>query len=177
MAHSIRVLLDETETLALWRVRFPVRRDKDILNDVRRHLLAGETLSTSSGQIILEVPPGAKSRGGGTLSRAINPNPPSPNLPLIKAVARAHRWHEMLLRGEATSIGAIARRFGMERGHAGRILNLAFLSPTITRAILQGEQPQGLRLSHLLRADIPLSWDDQDGLIVRLAEGARQPLW
>jgi hypothetical protein len=83
----------------------------------------------------------------------------------------------MLLSGEATSIGAIARRFGMERGHAGRILNLAFLSPRITRAILQGEQPQGLRLSHLLQADIPLSWDDQDGLIVRLAEAARQPLW
>lgn len=177
MAHSVRVLLDKTETLALWRVKFPDSSGKDILNDARRHLLAGETLSTSSGQIILEVPAGAKSHGGGTLSRAVNPNPSSPNLPLIKAVARAHRWHEMLLSGEATSIGAIARRFGIERGHAGRILNLAFLSPTITRAILQGEQPQGLRLSHLLQADIPLSWDDQDGLIVRLAEGARQPLW
>jgi DNA invertase Pin-like site-specific DNA recombinase len=177
MPHSVRILLDKTEAVALWRVKSPDRHDKEILCDARRYLLAGETLSPSSDHLILTLPVRAKFPGGRAhQSRNADRAPPSPDLPLIKAVARAHRWHEMLLSGEVETIGAIARRFGMERGHAGRILNLAFLNPRITRAILQGEQPQGLRLSHLLQADIPLSWEHQDGLLARLAESARQPL-
>ena len=46
----------------------------------------------------------------------------------------------------------------MDRGHVGLTLNLAFLSPTLTRAIVRGEQPPGLRLNHLLRDGVPLSW-------------------
>ena len=60
---------------------------------------------------------------------------------LIRALARAHQWRKMLLSGEATSIEDLARRFGMDRGHVGLTLNLAFLSPTPTRAIVRGEQP------------------------------------
>jgi site-specific DNA recombinase len=81
---------------------------------------------------------------------------------LIKAVARAHRWREMLTSGEADSIESIARRFGLDRGHVGLTLNLAFLSPALTRAILKGEQPSGLRLIRLLDAEIPLSWREQE---------------
>lgn len=89
---------------------------------------------------------------------------------MIKALARAHRWRELLVNGEADSIESIARRFRLDRGHAGMTLKLAFLSPKITRAILQGEQPQNLRLKDLLDADIPLSWHDQDEAFARLSE-------
>ncbi len=51
----------------------------------------------------------------------------------------------------------------------GSSLNLAFLSPDITRAILRGEQPSGLRLTHLLAADLPRSWDQQQAAIARVA--------
>ncbi len=64
-----------------------------------------------------------------------------------------------------TSIGELARRVRQDRGRVGLTLNLSFLSPALTRAILRGEQPPGLRLSHLLNADIPLSWREQDAAI------------
>lgn len=68
----------------------------------------------------------------------------------------------MLLSGEATSIEALAQRFDLDRGHVGLTLNLAFLSPTLIRAIVRGEQPPGLRLNRLLRGEIPLSWREQE---------------
>jgi hypothetical protein len=53
-------------------------------------------------------------------------------------------------------------QFDLDRGHVGLTLNLAFLSPTLIRAIVRGEQPPGLRLNRLLRGDIPLSWREQE---------------
>jgi hypothetical protein len=88
---------------------------------------------------------------------------------LVKAVARAYRWRQMLLDGEATSIDAIAARFNLDRGHVGLTLNLAFLSPKLTRAIVHGEQPPGLRLSHLLPMDLPVSWRDQGQAVLHAA--------
>jgi ParB-like chromosome segregation protein Spo0J len=121
---------------------------------------------------MLTLPVRAKFRGG----RAVVPDTPDGNttaprtdIALVKALARAHRWRQMLLDGEAASIEAIATRFGLDRGHVGLVLNLAFLSPDITRAILRGEQPPGLRLTHLLAADLPLSWSKQYAAIVRVA--------
>ena len=84
-----------------------------------------------------------------------------PDAPLIKALAKAHRWRAMLEAGEVGSVEALAGKLKQERKHVGVILNLAFLAPDLTKAILNGEQPQGLRLAHLLAADIPLSWTEQ----------------
>jgi hypothetical protein len=56
----------------------------------------------------------------------------------------------------------------MDRGHVSLTLNLAFLSPAITRAILRGEQPPGLNLTELLRHDLPLSWTEQEIAIRQL---------
>lgn len=79
--------------------------------------------------------------------------PAGPDAALIKAVARAHRWKAMLMNGEVRSIEALATQLGQERRHVGCTLALAFLRPAITKAILAGQQPAGLRLSHLLDAD------------------------
>jgi hypothetical protein len=75
----------------------------------------------------------------------------------------------MLLSGEVTSVEAIANRRGLDRGHAARTLNLGFLSLALTRAILRGEQPLGLRLAHLLQADLPLSWLEQETFVSKIA--------
>ncbi|MFL5236833.1 MAG: hypothetical protein ACJ8EL_04385, partial [Rhizomicrobium sp.] len=69
-------------------------------------------------------------------------------------------------------VEALARRFNLDRGHAGRTLNLAFLSPAITRAIVCGKQPPGLLLTHLLHADIPDPWQLQEKAITHLAQTA-----
>lgn len=42
-----------------------------------------------------------------------------------------------------------------------RLVRLAFLAPTIQRAVLEGRQPRGMTLAQLLEAPIPLDWSGQ----------------
>lgn len=52
---------------------------------------------------------------------------------------------------------------GFKQGlHAGQhLLNLAFLAPDITDAILHGRQPVSLTTEALIRKPIPLAWNEQ----------------
>ena len=43
-----------------------------------------------------------------------------------------------------------------------RLLRLAFLAPSLQRAILAGEQPPGLTLKKLLHRSLPLAWSEQE---------------
>lgn len=139
--------------------------ETDALRRLRVALSESEMLVAIENRIDLTLPIRAKFRGGNARFLPQGQRPPSPNLPLIKAVARAHRWLELLVTGEAKTINAIARRFYLDRSYVGAILKLAFLSPKITRAILAGEQLSGLHLARLLAAKIPLEWTAQDALV------------
>jgi hypothetical protein len=41
------------------------------------------------------------------------------------------------------------------------VLRLTLLSPALTEAILNGQQPEGLDLARLLKS-LPIEWDKQD---------------
>jgi site-specific DNA recombinase len=41
------------------------------------------------------------------------------------------------------------------------VSRLAFLAPDLQQRILDGTQPAGLKLRTLLKAELPLCWDDQ----------------
>ncbi|WP_300396574.1 recombinase family protein [Henriciella sp.] len=84
---------------------------------------------------------------------------PSRDETLIKAVARAHDWAEQWRAG--TSLSDIAKSIGWTTSPLRQRLKLAFLSPAIVQAILEGRQPADLSLEKLLRTDIPLDWDRQ----------------
>jgi site-specific DNA recombinase len=86
--------------------------------------------------------------------------PTRPALPLIKAVARVHRWPESIMRGEFQSRQSIAQFAGVDQRYAGRILQFAFLAPDIVEAILEGRQPADLTVERLLRG-LPLAWAEQ----------------
>ena len=138
---------------------------------MRRRLKVGETLDDDRDRLALTLPVRAKFRGGRAALIAVpNAQPPQAYLDvgLVKALARAYRFRRMLEDGEVASIDALAKRFNLDRGHVGLTLKLAFLSPALTRAIVHGEQPPSLRLSHLLNAELPLSWNDQNETIQRL---------
>ena len=83
-----------------------------------------------------------------------------PALPLIKAVARVHRWPEKIMRGEFRSRQLVAQFAKVDQRYAGRILQLAFLAPDIVEAILEGRQPADLTVQRLLRG-FPLGWAEQ----------------
>ena len=78
---------------------------------------------------------------------------------IIKAVARAQSWAEEWKAG--ASLSDIAKKIGWTTSPLRQRLKLAFLSPAIVQAILEGRQPVDLSLEKLLRTDLPLDWDRQ----------------
>ena len=83
----------------------------------------------------------------------------APDKTLIKTIARAHQWLAEARSGVA--LAAIGRRHGWTDSPVRQRIRLAFLSPAITAAILDGRQPPDLTLQYLLTAPIPLDWDRQ----------------
>ena len=84
---------------------------------------------------------------------------------LIKAVARGHIWFEELATGRARSLHELATREGITRRYIRRLVNLAFLSPQLVQAILQGRQPIALTATRLTELDLPLDWSEQRRLL------------
>lgn len=83
---------------------------------------------------------------------------------LLKALARARRWFEMLISGEITSVHALAQSSGLNASYVTRVLRLAFLSPQIVETIVQGKQSEELTLATLFK-QLPASWQEQELLL------------
>ena len=84
---------------------------------------------------------------------------------LIKAIARGRAWFEELATGRARSLKELADRDGIARRYIRRLIDLAFLSPQLVEAILQGRQPVELTATRLTELDLPLSWTEQHRLL------------
>jgi site-specific DNA recombinase len=88
------------------------------------------------------------------------------DLPLLKAIARAHRWTTDLLSGRVMSIRELAKGEGMNRRSVQRLLRLGFLSPRLVEAIAEGRQPPELTVIRLTRRiDLPALWNEQEQLL------------
>ena len=79
--------------------------------------------------------------------------------PLMVAVARAHRWEELLESGRYGSWVEIATAQGVDPSYVARILRLTLLAPDIIESILDGTEPDGLSLGKLYQ--LPMAWDEQ----------------
>lgn len=79
---------------------------------------------------------------------------------MVKAVARAFVWREMLENGTHATIAEIAAAEKINESYVGRVLRLTLLAPDIVEAILGGRQPAELRLERLLR-QFSIGWREQ----------------
>ena len=79
---------------------------------------------------------------------------------LVKALARAFRYHRLLDESCYASISEMAKAEKIERGYLGSLLRLTLLAPDIVEAILHGRQPAALGLQGLLGA-VPADWSGQ----------------
>jgi len=87
---------------------------------------------------------------------------PSPDKKLITLFADAHRWIDDLAEGRAASLRDLARQHHRDVAEVSRTLPLAFLSPDIVEAILDGRQPVDLTPRRLTRIGVlPCRWDEQ----------------
>ena len=77
---------------------------------------------------------------------------------LVRALARAFRWQRILDEGVCGTIEELAKRERVNRGYMSRVLRLTLLAPEIVEAILDGRQPEGMRLE-ICRRGFPLEWE------------------
>jgi hypothetical protein len=89
--------------------------------------------------------------------------PRKPDPALLKALARARGWFEELASGRVRSLVEIARREGLAKRYVTRLTRLAFVSPTLTEDIAQGQAPAEFNLQMLMdgRLELPLDWAAQ----------------
>jgi DNA invertase Pin-like site-specific DNA recombinase len=85
---------------------------------------------------------------------------PRPTSSLIKAVARAHKWYDLLRIGEVNNLTSLAAKLGLGDRYVSRVLPFAFLAPDIVESILDGTQPPHLTFAKMAR-NIPQSWVEQ----------------
>jgi hypothetical protein len=86
--------------------------------------------------------------------------PPKEYAPILKAIAQAFQWKEMIDRGKVSSASDLAQSIKVNESYMARVLRLSLLAPDIIEAILDGRQPKQLTLTDLFKP-IPLDWEEQ----------------
>ncbi|MGE3990883.1 hypothetical protein [Pseudorhodoplanes sp.] len=79
---------------------------------------------------------------------------------MVKAIARAFRWRDMLESGEYATIREIASAEKINETYVGRVLRLTLLAPAVVESIVDGRQPVRLQLDGLMR-QFPVGWPAQ----------------
>ena len=129
----------------------------------------------ASPLLVIKVPLAIRRRSGRKRIEVVTPggDPPTSGEPerrsgrpdpLAVAVARAHRWQELLDSGRYPSISALTRDLNVDFGYVSRLLQLTLLAPDIIETILDGDASSGLSLDKL-QWRLPLLWSEQRALI------------
>jgi len=76
---------------------------------------------------------------------------------LIRAVARARQWADLIALGKVSTVKELAQRSGLDRHSVTVQLRCAALSPDFIEKVTAGRQPSALTVAQLSK-DIPLDW-------------------
>jgi hypothetical protein len=123
------------------------------------------TLVAEGNHLVVRIPLRFKRRGGRKeiiVPQGVDSHDhaqPRANSALVLAVARAHRWRELLESGRYPTIRELAADLGLDNSYVARILRLSLLAPDIVEAIVQGNEPDGLSLAKLV--SLPGLWLEQ----------------
>lgn len=138
--------------------------------------MAKPKLSDDGRTVTVRVPISIRKRGGRRLVLApdgtdITAAPVARHIDnaMIKAIARAFRWREMLENGTYATIAEIADAEKINESYVGRVLRLTLLAPDIVEAILAGRQRGGMSQVNLMRP-FPVSWREQDPYFAKSSE-------
>ena len=131
----------------------------------------GTTVVERDDHIVICIPLTLKRRAGRKEVIVEPPSSPVPTRrqqhvnPLMVAVARAHRWEELLKSGRYGSWVEIAAAQGVDPSYVARILRLTLLAPDIIESILDGTEPDGMSLGKLYQ--LPMAWAEQRRVLTR----------
>jgi hypothetical protein len=79
---------------------------------------------------------------------------------MVKAIARAFRWRELLEDGSYGTITELAAAEQIDHSYVGRIMRLTLLAPDIVETIVAGRQSEAIILTDLMQA-APPEWEKQ----------------
>ena len=74
--------------------------------------------------------------------------------------SQLHTWVKLLSDGTHISVESLAQSVGVHPKIFRNGIRMAFLAPTITKAILEGDHTRNLGLKDFIGA-VPLSWSEQ----------------
>jgi site-specific DNA recombinase len=77
----------------------------------------------------------------------------------IAAIARGRRWLDVLVKDPEATAETIAHREGCSARKVNMTISLAFLSPALVKAALDGRLPQGIVVTRL--CNMPAEWPRQ----------------
>ena len=127
--------------------------------------MAKPTIRSDGRTITVRIPISIRKRGGKKLvlapdgkvapsfSRRIDSS-------MVKGLARAFRWQELLENGTYATIAEIAEAERINETYVGRVLRLTLLSPEIIDMIVTGRNRASLSLESLMRT-FPVIWKEQ----------------
>lgn len=114
-------------------------------------------LSRDGRTITVHIPIILRHQGG--RKQIVTPEGAAPWVPIasrvdntmVKALARAHRWRDMLETGNHATVRDLAKAEAIDEVYLGRVLRLTLLAPSIVETIVAGKQPATLELHDLLK--------------------------
>ena len=85
---------------------------------------------------------------------------------MVKAIARAFRWRELLEKGTYATVVEIAAKEQINESYVSRLLRLTLLAPDMIEAILDGSHPPKMTLATLMQR-VPIPWHEQRAIIYK----------
>lgn len=122
------------------------------------------TMPRESQTLTVRVPFAVRKRGG--RKQVVTPDGSipilsrsQPNTALVKAIARAFRWRDLLESGAYATVGDLAKAERINASYLTRVLRLTLLAPEIVEAALDTryDHPNLLKLM----SEIPARWSKE----------------
>ena len=116
---------------------------------------------------ITDIPMSFRPRSGKTVivlpdgSRGVVRREATIDNTMIKVIARGFRWQRLLYDGTYATIEDLSAAEKINPSYVSRILRVAYLSPVVVQAILDGKHPAWLTMRHLLEP-FPTDWKQQE---------------
>jgi site-specific DNA recombinase len=140
--------------------RVVVARDQLLINLTR----SSDANEMDGAVSEIRIPWSAKARDSAIAVESEGEPEGAHNEGLIQSVVRAHTWMQSLRDGMYESVERLAEANCLHPKVVRQALRLAFLSPNITSAILEGRQPAGLSLRQIPKL-LPLAWTEHRHLL------------
>ncbi len=124
--------------------------NKNILESEMTHIPM--TFRARAGKTVIVLPDGSRGvvRRGATIDNS-----------MVKLIVRGFRWQRMLYEGKFTSIEDLSAAEKINPSYVSRVLRLAFLSPKVVQAIMDGSHPAWLTMRDLMQP-FSLDWQQQE---------------